>query len=90
MRGRWLILAAMTLAGCENTYAEGVPLASSPKQTKLYTIMQPLCVFICSNPVSVVREDVFSGGQGGSIATGAKTSTQSGAFTGGSRSTDIN
>ena len=85
-----IMIALLALAGCENTYAEGVPLASSPKQTKLYTIMQPLCVFICSNPVSVVREDVFSGGQGGSVSTGAKTSTQSGAFTGGSRSTDIN
>ena len=83
-------VSVLALAACENTYAEGVPLASSPKQTKLYTVMQPLCVFICSNPVSVVREDVFSGGQGGSIATGAKTSTQSGAFTGGQRSTDIN
>jgi len=81
-------VAALALAGCENTYAEGVPLASSPKQTKLYTVMQPLCVFICSNPVSVVREDV-TGGEG-SIATGAKSNTQSGSFTGGSRSTDIN
>ena len=85
-----LLCTTLALAGCENTYAEGVPLASSAKQTKLYTIMQPLCVLICSNPVSVVREDVFSGGQGGSIATGAKSNTQSGAFTGGQRSTDIN
>ena len=58
-----VMILLLTLAGCESSYVEGNPLASSPKQTKLYTIMQPLCLFICSNPVSVVREDVFSGGQ---------------------------
>ena len=71
-------VAALALAACDNTYAEGVPLDQNRREVKLYTIMQPLCVFFCSNPVSVVREDVVSGQQGGSISTGAKSNTQGG------------
>lgn len=61
------------LGGCT-----GVPLVTSPgaKPVALYTVMQPLCLAACSNPVSTIREDVLSTG-GAPVTTGSsKTVSQ--------------
>jgi hypothetical protein len=83
-------LSIVFLTGCEHTAVVGVPMATTTPKTQLYTVMQPLCILLCSNPVSVIREDVFTAGSNTNTATGAKSNTQSGSFAGGSRNTDIN
>lgn len=64
----WLLLLGC-LAGCD-----AVPLSASNGPRPLYAVMQPSCLFLCSNPVSAIREDVDGGLH--PITTGTKTVTQ--------------
>ena len=66
------IIVFLIVGGC------AVPI-STPQASKpaaLYAVMQPLCLFGCSNPVTTVREDILSSGNA-PITSGAKTTTQS-------------
>ena len=73
--GKFLSTTALmgVLGGCT-----GVPVVTAPGEQPpaLYTVMQPLCLVACSNPVSTIREDLTSTG-GAPVTTGSsKTVTQ--------------
>ena len=64
----WLL--PLGLVGCT-----AFPLSPPTPLPAVYTVMQPVCLLFCSNPVSLIREDVDAHG---AVTTGAKSSTQSG------------
>jgi len=80
------MLGICALVGCA-PYAKltGVPLAAPTVRNplQLYAIMQPLCIFLCSNPISTIREDLTATGTDGAITSGAKSSAQTTTATGG-------
>ena len=73
------LITLVALGGCT-----AVPLVSAPgtQPPALYAVMQPLCLFACSNPVTTVREDVLSSGNA-PLTTGATTTSQSTSQAGG-------
>ena len=73
--GKFLSTTAIlgVLGGCT-----AVPVVTAPGQqpASLYTVMQPLCLVACSNPVSTIREDVVSTGDAPLTTGSSKTVSQ--------------